>query len=187
MKYGELNLGQIEAMVNKLGGMDGVHLLLSDQLVLKKKVSETLVALVLLMDYDRTTLRDLITAGRYDVVNDDITEENFPAGKDEQGKKKVVFQLFHFDRVVESDYAIAEMDKDGYRPATLRELLVFGIAIPALHRQFPIIALDSVWINCLNHHYVVCLCINSLGRSLSLSLCYPSRWDGDDRFLGVRK
>jgi len=30
MKYGELNLGQVEAVVNKLGGMDGVRRLLRD-------------------------------------------------------------------------------------------------------------------------------------------------------------
>ena len=36
MKYGELNLGQIEAVVNKLGGMDGVSRFLSnEQLVVK--------------------------------------------------------------------------------------------------------------------------------------------------------
>ncbi|MDO8495220.1 MAG: hypothetical protein Q7S32_01675 [bacterium] len=35
MKYGELNLGQIEAIVNKLGGMDGVQRLLSGELVFK--------------------------------------------------------------------------------------------------------------------------------------------------------
>ncbi len=35
MKYGELNLGQIEAVVNKLGGMDGVQRLLSGELVVK--------------------------------------------------------------------------------------------------------------------------------------------------------
>ncbi|MEK7642999.1 MAG: hypothetical protein AAB372_00920 [Patescibacteria group bacterium] len=29
MKYGELDLGQVEAIVNKLGGMEGVHRLLS--------------------------------------------------------------------------------------------------------------------------------------------------------------
>lgn len=32
MKYGELNLGQIEAIVNKLGGMEGVKRLLRDEL-----------------------------------------------------------------------------------------------------------------------------------------------------------
>lgn len=35
MKYGELNLGQMEAVVNKLGGMDGVKRLLSGELVVK--------------------------------------------------------------------------------------------------------------------------------------------------------
>src|SRR3990167_3581782 len=33
MKYGELNLGQIEAIVNKLGGMGGVHQFLSGELL----------------------------------------------------------------------------------------------------------------------------------------------------------
>ena len=36
MKYGELNLGQVEAIVNKLGGMEGVQLFLSGELVLKE-------------------------------------------------------------------------------------------------------------------------------------------------------
>lgn len=36
MKYGELNLGQIEAIVNKLGGMDGVRRFLSDELEVKE-------------------------------------------------------------------------------------------------------------------------------------------------------
>ncbi|OGY90598.1 MAG: hypothetical protein A3B30_00110 [Candidatus Komeilibacteria bacterium RIFCSPLOWO2_01_FULL_52_15] len=35
MKYGELNLGQIEAVVNKLGGMDGVERFLSGETVVK--------------------------------------------------------------------------------------------------------------------------------------------------------
>ncbi len=35
MKYGELNLGQIEAVVNKLGGIDGVQRLLSGETVVK--------------------------------------------------------------------------------------------------------------------------------------------------------
>lgn len=34
MKYGNLTLGQIEAIVNKLGGMDGVNRLLADEFVM---------------------------------------------------------------------------------------------------------------------------------------------------------
>lgn len=35
MKYGELNLGQVEAIVNKLGGMNGVQRFLSGEIVVK--------------------------------------------------------------------------------------------------------------------------------------------------------
>lgn len=35
MKYGDLNLGQIEAIINKLGGMHGVKCFLSGELVVK--------------------------------------------------------------------------------------------------------------------------------------------------------
>jgi len=36
MKYGELNLGQIEALVNKLGGMEGVQKFLAEEIVIAK-------------------------------------------------------------------------------------------------------------------------------------------------------
>jgi len=42
MKYGDLNLGQIEAVVNKLGGMDGVYRLLSGELVIVDKAAKLL-------------------------------------------------------------------------------------------------------------------------------------------------
>jgi hypothetical protein len=39
MKYGEVNLGQIEAAINKLGGMDGLNALLRDELDIRRKPS----------------------------------------------------------------------------------------------------------------------------------------------------
>lgn len=39
MKYGELTLGQIEAIVNKLGGMTGVMQLLTDEVIVNKKTT----------------------------------------------------------------------------------------------------------------------------------------------------
>ena len=36
MKYGDLNLGQVEAIVNKLGGIEGVRRFLSGELVVKE-------------------------------------------------------------------------------------------------------------------------------------------------------
>jgi len=39
MKYGDLTLGRIEAIVNKLGGMDGVKRLLSGELIVVEKTN----------------------------------------------------------------------------------------------------------------------------------------------------
>jgi hypothetical protein len=46
MKYGELTLGQVEAIVNKLGGMDGVKGFLSGALVVTKVVVNKLLEFV---------------------------------------------------------------------------------------------------------------------------------------------
>ena len=43
MKYGTLNLGQIEAMVNKLGGMDGVAKFLSGEIIVASPVTEATI------------------------------------------------------------------------------------------------------------------------------------------------
>ena len=36
MKYGELNLGQVEAIVNKLGGMDGAQRFLRGEITVSE-------------------------------------------------------------------------------------------------------------------------------------------------------
>jgi hypothetical protein len=46
MKYGELTLGQVEAIVNKLGGMDGVKGFLSGALVVTKVVVNKLLEFI---------------------------------------------------------------------------------------------------------------------------------------------
>ena len=38
MKYGKLDLGQIEAVVNKLGGMDGLNKFLRGELVVSEPI-----------------------------------------------------------------------------------------------------------------------------------------------------
>ncbi len=40
MKYGEVTFGQMEAIINKLGGMEGVQLLLSDKLEIKERQAD---------------------------------------------------------------------------------------------------------------------------------------------------
>ncbi|MEK7061874.1 MAG: hypothetical protein AAB957_01290, partial [Patescibacteria group bacterium] len=94
--------------------------------------------------------------------------------------------LYHFGKKTESDWVIAEMAKDGKRPATLRELLAFRENNPELQRKFPIIALGSVWVGRDGYRRVVYLYRYHSERDLSL-YWYESDWLGFCRFLGVSK
>jgi len=85
------------------------------------------------------SLADMIKVGGYDWVNENIIEVNFPRNEN-RGKFKVDAELIHFGRNISSDSAVAEMDKMGYRPATIEELLSFGVTNPEIQRQFPVVA-----------------------------------------------
>ncbi|MCG2695058.1 hypothetical protein L6261_03190, partial [Candidatus Parcubacteria bacterium] len=84
-----------------------------------------------------------------------------------------------------SEQVIAEMDKVGYRPATIWELLALGIAQPNLQMEFPIIALGSL---CVlgGERRVAGLYRDAVGRSLYLGW-FGRDWRDDCRFAGVRK
>ena len=91
----------------------------------------------------------------------------------------------HFDREIESEVAIAEMDKEGYRPATEKEARAFAKAHPELQRQWWIVALGSFAMRGDD------LCVAVLGSG-SGRRCLDDRWFGNGwhrsrRFLFVRK
>ncbi|MDO8515714.1 MAG: hypothetical protein Q7S28_00490 [bacterium] len=180
MKYGELNLGQIEALVNKLGGMDGVRRFLSGETV--AKVSEQIYKVP--VDYSRR-LDAMIKDGRYDYVNPDITEKHFPEKR--RGMEDIEIKLFHLNRVVNSDEATREIEKDGiWRRATLPELLALGASRPELQREFSIVAPGSVWQLEDVYRGVPYLWSGGLGRGLDLDWGIVD-WGSSDRFAAVRK
>lgn len=149
-----------------------------------QKLSEEGVMLVI--DYSRT-LQEMINAGNYGWTNSNITEKNFPISLEMTGKKvEVSAKLFHFNREISSEDAISEMDKAGYRPATLAEILALGEAQPKLQRQFPIIALGSVWRRADGNRDVPSLNVDGSGRRLYLDW-FDGDWSADCRFLAVRK
>ena len=78
------------------------------------------------------------------------------------------------------------MDEAGYRPATLAELLALGESQPELQRQFPIIALGSVWRGAFGRRRVACLYVPGYGRRLNLYYL-DNDWRAHCRFLAVRK
>lgn len=130
------------------------------------------------------SLPDRISRGKYDSVNSDITEEHFPMSI--VADYDVEYDLFRFNRDISSEDAIQEMERDGFRPAMLTELLALGEAQPGLQKQFPIIALGSVWRISSNCHHVPALHWDGGRRRLFLSW-FESDWFTPYRFLGVRK
>lgn len=130
------------------------------------------------------SLSDRIALGKYDWVNDDITEKNFPTAVEKD--YEVEYKIFHFNRLISSESAIAEMEKEGYRPGNLAELLKLGEIQPGLQREFPIVALGSVWCDALGNRYVPVLDCDDRKRKLDL-FWFVSDWNGVYRFLAVRK
>ncbi len=136
------------------------------------------------VDYS-CTLAEMIETGKYDWVNDNITTEHFAVEGDD--KHEVVVTLFHFNRYIELDEVIAEMEKQGFRQVNIAELLAFGEQHPEVQRDFPIVGLGSVWRRPNGHCYVPCLSGRWAGeRRLPLDWL-GSGWAGVYRFAGVRK
>ena len=136
------------------------------------------------VNYDMT-LAAMIAAGRYNFINDSITDEHFPL-QTGVGSVEVTIQLVHFNRYISSDDAISELDRQGLRPVWLEELLAFGAAYPENQREFPVVALGSVWRGSDGRRGVPCLWSGSDGRDLRLGWC-GGGWDGRCRVAAVRK
>ncbi|MDP2696073.1 MAG: hypothetical protein Q8O87_02355 [bacterium] len=144
-------------------------------------------AAILTVDYS-STLEQMIQAGRYDWVNSDINEKNFPLNLPAgfPTKVQVIPELIHFNRVMSSDQAITEIKRRGLRPATIWEMLAFGEHNPDLQRQFSIIALGWVWRSGAGGRRVPSLAGSAAERKLKLHW-FDAVWHGRCRFLAVRE
>ncbi len=142
--------------------------------------------IVLSVDYSRS-LQEMIAVGNYDWKNSDIVERNFPLLVELKGKTTIVFsKLFHFGRSIGSYEVISEINKAGYRPATLAELLALGEKQPELQHQFPLIALGSIRVDAYGSRYVPYLRVLGSKRKLALGW-FDDDWDVRCRFLAVSK
>ncbi|MFA5935146.1 MAG: hypothetical protein WC827_04665 [Candidatus Paceibacterota bacterium] len=184
MKYGELNLGQIEALVNKLGGMDAVRNILSGVVEITTKVISYIVAVFTAMVDETVSVEDAVKTGKFDWSNDNITSANFPKITGGQKADKEV-TIFHFNKTMTSEAVIAEMDKAGYKPANIWALIGLAVKEPDLQRKFPIVALGSVC-ELGGYRRVPYLYEGSSERNLGL-LYFDDGWDDRYRFLAVRK
>ncbi len=131
------------------------------------------------------TIKNLLKEGKYDWVNSNITDKNFPT--DKTGEEENEIHLVHLDRLFDNgDLVIEELDKLGYKPANPAQLLALGIKHPDLQRQFPIAALGQYWLDSSGARYVVYLHRGSGGRYASLRWLEDG-WYACWRFAVVRK
>ena len=178
--------------VSKLGGSeDDIYAALKDgsslvdelaTLIVKasKKAKDTFT---LLVNYDRRVEAG-VRAGHYDWSNSDITDKNFPTTQ--QGTKEISAQLIHFNKTMFTDQVLTELDKQNLRPANLQELLVLGEKHPDLQREFPIVALGSVWQRLSG--YRDCPYLDGSGSERYLSLLWIDvGWSEVCRFAAVSK
>jgi len=144
-----------------------------------KKTAQAAVRVVL------QSLSDLIAALKLDWKSDDITEANslvLPEDEIEFSKKK--FKLYNFRTAISSEDALEEMEKDDYRPATLREKLQW--AKDHWNRKDYIVALGQTWPDSADLRRFSVLYCSGDGCGLRLSL-FQYEWGLLYRFLAVRK
>ncbi len=135
------------------------------------------------VNYD-LSVEAAVKLGRYDWTNSDIADKNFPTTR--TGKAEVAVELIHFNRVISIKDALSELDKMGYRPAELHELLALGEKYPDVQREFPIVALGSVWQDLFGDRYVPYLDRHGSKRDLYLNWIEVD-WNEFFRFAAVRK
>jgi len=148
----------------------------------RKMIGLPPLVLRITVDYS-LTLEQMIALGQYDWKNDDITAKNFPVNG--EGKKEITVELVKYESGMSSEAILADLDKNGLRPATHEELLAFGAAFPELQRKFPIVALGSV-ASIFGDRRVAFLDRYDSERDLRLRW-FDGGWYARCRFLAVRK
>ncbi|MEK9179951.1 MAG: hypothetical protein AAB897_00880 [Patescibacteria group bacterium] len=178
-------LGTLIDLSEKLAGPNGKEWLVALKHFLRKEGMAMLEVFRVTVDYSMT-IEQMIAAGRYDWQNNDVNDKHFPIPPSKRGKQEVAIELIKFDRDMESNEVLRELDKMGLRSAELPELLAFGAAYPEKQREFPVVALGSVWHYWDGDRGVACLCRHAGGRYLDLRW-WCGRWFSHGRFAAVSK
>lgn len=129
------------------------------------------------------SLAEMMAAGQYDWVNDDIARSRFLiVGK---GEIRCETRLFHFGRFISSEDAVKSIEADGWEAAKIEHLLAFGVKCPEEQRKYLIIGLGS---SCTIDGYRYVPYLGGGGGAKRHLNLYPwdGDWDGDYRFLAAR-
>lgn len=147
---------------------------------------EKIAAFTVNIDYSQS-FSQMVENGKYNSVNEKITEECFPIFI--TAKTKVTFQLFYLnEHYAGTGEVLAEMKNRGLRPATLPELLAFGAQFPDEQRKYPIVALGSGCKYFEGCNFVPALIGTENERHVGVYFDdYFTKWNGAYRFLVEEK
>lgn len=129
-----------------------------------------------------TSLAQMLALGQYDVVQADITAENFQI----QGVKESVVPHLYY-ATGKSQGVVQELADAGLRTATFVELLLFAVHHPEEHRKGMIVAIDDRQVHMLRGNRVVPILHTQNGHGgkwLSLER-WDCFWDTDYRMAVV--
>ncbi len=170
LQHGKITLGQLDRFLKKKNPYDCT-------------ITDIDEVLTVTVDRDRSIV-DGVKADKYDWSDNSINDKNFkPTGKGSVGTEII---LVHFDKSMSTNKVLKELDKRNLRPADLQELLAIGEKYPEKQREFPVIALGSVWQGPYGDRIVPYLGRDGACRKLCLRWI-DSGWDGVCRFAAVRK
>lgn len=124
-------------------------------------------------------LKKIIKEMNFDYVNNNITEDNFPAEK-VRGKVEIV----DIEESKTSEEVIKIMEEKGLIPANLYELLEY--AKEGWNNKDYIVAFGSSWVLSDGHRDVPYLDYWIAKRRLHLAW-FGNEWDGNCRFAAVKK
>ncbi len=140
----------------------------------------------LAVDYSKSKA-EMIKAGNYGYVDDFLRGNDPVEGKlAGSGIAEVALELIHFNRVISTLDARREIKKRGLVPAGIEHLLALGAKHPNLQKEFPIVALGSVWQDPSGNRGAACLYGWRGTRELSL-YWRDDAWRRGCRFLVVGK
>jgi len=128
-----------------------------------------------------------VAARNYKALVGQPAGDTFPVGSGEESVEAV---LVHLGRSASDEEVLAEMDRQGLRPATMAEFSAFGSQYPDQQREFPVVVFGPVWAfprgyRLVGYHWGL------LGRRNGRRKLHLHRrgsdWLPSCRFLAVRK
>ncbi len=140
MKYKNLTLGEIESLINRMGGMRSLEKFVAGDLVLTTKDIK-ITPYPIVVDYSRS-LQEMIAAGDYGPGWGDFTEADFPARK--SGKMQREALLISSPCFRELEDLEDELRRRKLRHGDIWEILALGAQHPDLQRDGEIAVINAV-------------------------------------------